>query len=394
LTRHDDAVDNSGHLARQFATEVQEIVALDLPIAGIQNVRPAGGAPQFDTAENEEASQRVGWLTEVPTLLREFGVDPVEVAVGAGLDPDALDAPENRIAFVAMGRLLHDCAVKTGCHHFALLLGQRIRTGLLGLPGQLAFYSPTLRAAVQSFAVYQHLNSQGLATFLLENDGVATLGPVVYQRGAEHVDQIYDVTIAGTLAFMRELSGARWRPERVLFSHLKPADTSAYRRFFQAPCEFNSERTALVFPAGLLDRVLASADPERLRVLEVQAHAKDKSDVALRLRRTLRTLLLGQGVSAEEVARLLSMHRRTLNRRLRAEGTTFQTLLDEVRFEAACQLLDTALTPITEIAVSLGYAETSAFSRAFRRWSGATPVERRRSVQKQLPRAGRSLSHA
>src|SRR5271155_3218752 len=54
-------------------------------------------------------------------------------------------------------------------------------------------------------------------TTVLENDGVATLGPVVYQRGAEHVDQIYDVTIAGTLAFIRELSGPRWRPERVLF---------------------------------------------------------------------------------------------------------------------------------------------------------------------------------
>jgi AraC-like DNA-binding protein len=88
------------------------------------------------------------------------------------------------------------------------------------------------------------------------------------------------------------------------------------------------------------------------------------------------------------------MHRRTLNRRLRAEGTTFQQLLDEVRFEAACQLLDTASTPITEIAVSLGYAETSAFSRAFRRWSGSTPVERRRKCQQEPRRDAPRLTRA
>jgi AraC-like DNA-binding protein len=88
------------------------------------------------------------------------------------------------------------------------------------------------------------------------------------------------------------------------------------------------------------------------------------------------------------------MHHRTLNRRLKAEGTTFQQLLDEVRFEAACQLLDTGHIPITEIAVSLGYAETSAFSRAFRRWSGATPVDRRRKSQQEPRRTAHLLSHA
>jgi AraC-like DNA-binding protein len=75
------------------------------------------------------------------------------------------------------------------------------------------------------------------------------------------------------------------------------------------------------------------------------------------------------------------MHRRTLNQRLRAEGTTFQELLDEVHLEAACQLLDTACIPDYEIAASLGYRETSAFSYAFRRWSGATPRQRRRRFQ-------------
>jgi AraC-like DNA-binding protein len=254
------------------------------------------------------------------------------------------------------------------------------------LPGQLARHSPTLGAAIRTFAVYQHLNSQGMATFLLEKDGMATVGLVVYQKGAEHVDQIYDAYAAAMLSIMRELCGAHWRPERVLFSHSKLADGGPYRRAFQAPCQFNAERTALVLPASVLDRQLAGADPGQLRILEAQAHARDDFrddfNVVFRLRRTLRTFLLAQAASGNEVAKLLSMHRRTLNRRLKAEGTTFREVLDEVRFEAACQLIDTARIPMTEIAASLGYSETSAFSRAFRRWSGIAPVQRRRRSEK------------
>jgi hypothetical protein len=170
---------------------------------------------------NEETSQRVGLLTEIPGLLRELGTDPAAIAASAGLDPNGLDALENRIPFVAIGRILHHCAAKTGFQHFALLLGQRTRLSHLGLPGQLARHSPTLGAAIGTFAVYEHLDSQGLATFLLEKDGVATVGPVIYQKGAEHGDQIYDLYIAATLSIMRELCGARWRrPAGILRSSM------------------------------------------------------------------------------------------------------------------------------------------------------------------------------
>jgi len=340
-------------------------------------------AEQFGSSKSEEVSQRAGFLGELPGLLRELGANPATVMASAGLDPEGLDTLDNRISFVARGRLLHNCAVTTGCHHFALLLGQRARLSHLGLPGQLARHSPTVRDALRTFAVYQHLNTQGVAISLLERNGMATLSVVVYQSGTDHIEQVYDVCAAAIFAIMREFCGTHWRPERMLFSYSKPAHSRVYSRIFQAPCRLDAERTALVFPASALDHTMASADPEQLRNLEAQAQARDDFDVVFRLRRTLRVLLLARVASAEQVARLLSMHGRTLNRRLRAEGTRFQKLLDEARLEAACQLLDIAHIPITEIAASLGYAETSAFSRAFRRWSGVTPVQRRRRFQKK-----------
>jgi len=121
---------------------------------------------------------------------------------------------------------------------------------------------------------------------------------------------------------------------------------------------------------------MPEADAKRFRDLEERAQAVD-IDLVSQLRRALRILLLGGRSSGDEVAQILSMHRRTLNRRLRAQGTTFQEILDEVRFEAARQLLDTTSISLTDIAASLGYTESSAFSRAFQRWSGTTPTRRR-----------------
>jgi AraC-like DNA-binding protein len=347
---------------------------------GAQSGHPDVFAERSVPGENWEASQRASLLGELRDLLRELGFNPAEVIAGL-VEIDSLHPLEYRIPFAAIGRRLNECAVKTGCPHFGLLLGQRARLSHLGLPGQMALCSPTLREAIRNFAVYQHLNSQGMVTFLFEKDGVATLGAVVYEKGVEHAEQIYDLNVAGMLSIMRELCGSRWRPDQVLFSHPKPSDVGPYRRFFQAPCKFDSDRTALVFPSKILDLRLPTADPKQLRILETQARARNDLGLASALRRTLRVLLLGEGVSADQVARILAMHRRTLNRRLKSESTTFKALLDEARFEAACQLLDSTHLPITEIAASLGYAETSAFGRAFRRWSGITPMQRRQESE-------------
>jgi AraC-like DNA-binding protein len=291
----------------------------------------------------------------------------------------ALDHVENRIPYASMGRLFHECALATGCPHFGFLTYQRVRLWHLGLPGELMRYSATLRAGLQRFIAYQHLNNQGMATFLLEDQRIASLGCAVYQKDVEFVDQIYDAFLAVACNVMRELWGSRWAPEEVQFSRTKPADVGAYRRFFNAPCRFDRERTAICFPTSLLNKPMPEANPERLRILEQQAQTINKGELLSRLRRALRILLLSGPTSAQEVAALLFLHRRTLDRRLRDQGTNFQRVLDEIRFEVACHLLDNTQLPLTDIAASLGYSESSAFTRAFRRWSGAAPSRRRRT---------------
>jgi AraC-like DNA-binding protein len=122
---------------------------------------------------------------------------------------------------------------------------------------------------------------------------------------------------------------------------------------------------------------MPGANPLRLGRLEQQARAVGNGELVSRLRRALRILLLNGQSSWGQVAKLLPMHRRTLNRHLKVQGTTFQQVLDEIRFAAASQLLENTRIPLTEIAASRGYSESSAFSRAFRRWSGTPPSHQR-----------------
>jgi AraC-like DNA-binding protein len=95
---------------------------------------------------------------------------------------------------------------------------------------------------------------------------------------------------------------------------------------------------------------------------------------SVRLRRALRLLIRRGTARGDEVARFMSMHRRTLNRRLKAEGTTFRAMLDEVRFELARDMLADSSISIVDVGTALGYADPSAFTRAFRRWAGTPPA--------------------
>jgi AraC-like DNA-binding protein len=343
----------------------------------VSSQQPAGGE---SSAITEAWSQRVGGLAEIPGLLREFGADPAEVLTGAGLNPHALDHIENRIPFTATDRLLHQCAQKTECAHFGLLVGERWHLSHFGTLGELMKNSPTVGAALRTLAVYQHLNSDAGAAFLLRDAGTMSLGYVIYRQDVQHPEHIYDVAIGLACSILRELCGRRWGAFEVVFSHGDPVDATPYRLYFQAPLRFDYEYSAVRFSADWAERMIPGADPEQRRAAMAEIEAADGVELISQLHRSLRLLLLSGKSSGDDLAQTLSLQRRTLNRRLQAQGTTFQKVLDEVRFEVARQLLEHTRIPIDDIAAALCYSELSAFVHAFRRWTQTTPAQWRRSA--------------
>ena len=329
---------------------------------------------------SKEWSQRVGGFSALPALIRELGADPRALLASAGLAPDALDGPERRVAYAPLSRLFRAATERTACTHFGLLAGRAWHLADLGLLGELMRNSATVGDALRRCVFYQHLNSEGGVPFLMQRSAVTDFGIAIYFPGVVGADQIYEAHLAGGFNFMRELCGVSWRPTEVFFAHAGPRDAAPHRNLFKVQPHFDSEFSALRFASSWLGRPVEGADPARLRSAEERAIAAGPADFLQRVHRALRVMLLDGRNSGDDLAQTLSMHRRTLNRRLKAEGTTFQEVLDRVRFEAARQLLATPEISLDNIAASLGYSGVSQFMRTFRRWSGTTPGRWRREA--------------
>jgi AraC-like DNA-binding protein len=327
----------------------------------------------------ESPAQRVGPLVSLPGLLRELGADPAKVLARAGLAADALDEPERFVTASALGRLLQEAVKQTGCHHVGLLLGQRARLAHFGLLGELMRYSATVGEAMHMLAKHQRLNNRVGATYLLEHGDVATFGWTIYRRGVVARDQIYDGVLAMGLRLVAELRGGAIAPITVSLAHAPPADARPYRRAFHCAVRFDADQTAMFLPARVLAERVAHGDPARRAELEARAAAAAGTDIDAQVRAAIRLLLMRGSCSGDEAAAMLSMHRRTLNRRLAEIGTTYRAVLDDVRFETARELLEYTNIALIEIATTLGYEDASAFSRSFRRWAGCAPSQWRAS---------------
>ena len=265
----------------------------------------------------------------VPAVLRSLGVDPAAVLSEAGLDPHLFDNPDNRVSLVTRGRLFAHCVSRTGCRHFGLLVGQGADLHSLGLVGLLAKFSPDVATALRSLTRHFHLHMQGAATTLEIQGACALLCYEINQPRVEAIDQQTDGAVAVMLNIMRGLCGAQWKPAEVWFQHRRPADVRPFSRFFGVMPRFDAERNALVFSAIWLSRHLAETDPEWRALLQKQIDAleiRHGADFPAQVRSVLRSALVTGNGTADQVASLFSMHRRTLLRRLTADGTNFQEL--------------------------------------------------------------------
>ena len=320
---------------------------------------------------------RVATIAAIPFVLEQLGYDPTAVMMECGFDISLFDDPDNVITYNDRSSLIQHCVETTGCRHFGLLVGQHIDPSALGLIGFLIQHSPDVATALNSLVRFFHLHVHGAVVHLERDNGSVFLGYSIYEPNVVAHQQIEDGAVAGMFNILRKLCGASWKPDAVHFSHDKPSDSRIYKQFFNAPLEFDAENSGLLFSAHWLNQPIVGADPDLYRYLHKQVNELDgqnDNDFADQVRRVLHSALYAQRTTADNIAALFSIHPRTLNRRLRSCGTNFQELADQSRFEISQQLLENSSMQLNQIAAMLNYSDASAFSRAFRRWSGMTPA--------------------
>jgi AraC-like DNA-binding protein len=323
-----------------------------------------------------EGTVRIATVIAIPVVLKRLGYDPDVVLREAEFDARLFDDPDNVITLGNRSRLIQHCVNKTGCSHFGFLVGQQTGSSALGLVGFLMQNSPDVMTALHALVHYSHLHVRGAVIYLEKEQKSMFLGYRLYQPDIEAHVQIEDGAVAIMLNVLRKLCGPSWNPDEIHLRRNKPADSRVYKQFFNAPLKFSCEHSGLLFPAHWLGQPVVNADPELYRYLKSQTdklnlqYSEDFTDQVIR---AIHSSLFIHKATTEHIAALFAIHPRTLNRRLKSYGTSFQELTDQCSFEIAKQLLLNTSMQLMQIAATLNYADASAFTRAFRRWSGTTP---------------------
>ena len=257
----------------------------------------------------------------------------------------------------------------------------------------LAQRAPTVGAALDSLVRLFYLQDRGSVVYLSRRDAAeAAFGYAILDAETPGVGLIYDMVTAMLMTALRGLCGPTFSAVAVHIAHAAPTQCAPYRRVFAAPVVFDAPHSEVRFDAAWLQAANVGADV--VAHLDARSAARAAATGSARslaeaTRGAVRALVMSGALSAESVAAALGLHERTLRRRLNVEGTSLMALVAEARFDVGRQLLHETRLPLGEIAEALGYAEASAFVRAFRGWAGCTPGQwRQRALAGLSPPTG------
>ena len=318
------------------------------------------------------------WTRTILRALEASGIEPSILVERAGLDPAAFEDPDARFAIEETAKLWHEAVAATGDPAFGLTASRFVNQTTFHALGYAVMASSTLREAVDRHVRYGRLVSDAAVCRLDETDGVARVVFDIPESQPQPADEAMDGMICLIARSFRALSGGQLAPSQVWLRRPPPAlQEPVWSKVFRAPVDFGAETNALAYPLAVLDEPLPAGNAELARMNEeVVARYLARLDVdhvGTRVRALLTEQLSSGEPTPEGIARALGMSRRSLQRRLADEGSSYKELLADTRKELALAYLRDGHTSITEVTFLLGFADTSSFSRAFRRWTGESP---------------------
>lgn len=329
------------------------------------------------------ASVPVGIPRAVFAGAAERGVDPEVLAKAAGFDLALLDDVDARAPAPLVVRLWDEAARLTKDDTFGLRLGWTSPTTAMPLVGRLIVASTTLgEGLARVVAYYRVFNDVHPLALAHEGDDVvvrvlASGAPLKVPR------QGIEFAFAWFLAVAGHATKARATFTSVSFEHPAPDDVSAHESILGCKPTFDAGETSFRASRTLFERRHAAPDPLLVELLESHASAllatlPPRAPTSARVKAILGELLPRGDANIELAAEALRLSPRTLQRKLKDEGTSFTDLVDELRCSLAKQHLRAQLLSIAEIALLVGFSDQSTFHRAFVRWTGATPGDFRR----------------
>jgi AraC-like DNA-binding protein len=320
---------------------------------------------------------RLGAAGLIPEMLQERGIRADAAFGRTEMTPQQFADPERVVPLTWLARVFKSAAAITAQAEFGLMVGLRAGPRIVGLHRDRTPNDTQVSAVLMQVISRPASFPNSLLAVRVSGDK-CTIECAGLRSNLIASDQLADCAMGFAAGVLRVLCGPRWRPLGVRFAYRRPPGPLRHVELLQAPVSFDADATALEFESAWLDR----DDVTSLGDLAGDHHERRRSrDPVGQIRAILASWKAVERPSAPAIALELGLKPRTLNRLLGKEGTSFIRLLKDARYESAQRLLRDPSAPVLSVAWSLGYADASAFSRAFRRWSGMTPTEWRQAAE-------------
>ena len=323
-------------------------------------------------------------LTRFAELAAACGVDGRALVASVGLPSRCLADPDLKVPAKLVGRLLERAAELSREPAFGLRLAESRRLSNLGALALLVRDAPTLRHALETLVRHIHVHNEAMVLEMNERGGLVAIRTELMADGDTALRQATELVVGVTFRVLQVMLGARWHPRLVCFTHAAPRSLAVHRRVLGRAVEFGHEFNGIVCNAADLDAPNPGADPVLARYSQrlLAPSLARRVRMADRVRQQI-VLLLPRGLCrVEVVAQHLGVDRRTVHRKLAAEGTSFSALLDAVRRELAARYVEGTEQPLTDVAALLGFSAPSAFSRWHAGAVGSSPIRRRAAAHR------------
>jgi AraC-like DNA-binding protein len=325
---------------------------------------------------------RVALFRRVPELLDAMGEDADAILASIGLARADFEDAENQMPYFQLEQLLVECGRRTGCDHFGLLLCEQSRLDDLGLPGRVARCANTVGEGLDALVRAYNLHRGGGIVNLIDTGELARFVYAIAMPGTRDTRHYQMGAITIMFNVLEDLCGPEWQANEVRFALRSPASVRPFHRLFRAPVHFDADESVIVFDSAWLSRALAAVDDSFRRSVAAELHwmrERAFEDFPGLVRDLIRKQLSSGPCSIETVAAMLSMHSRSLERRLARAGEDYSSLQQSVKHEIAVQLLRETAMSVQEIADFLRFSSAANFATAFRRWTEQSPTQFRAS---------------
>lgn len=321
-------------------------------------------------------------LTGVIPLLEEMGLDVDAIVTESGVPREAFGDPSAKVPVESGGRLLA-AIERCGVTSFGLELGARRKLANWGVLAQVASSQPTLREMVDKVGVYLPAQAEGMRLRLVTDGETSELHcNLFYDIAWGALEQVVEASVAIMHRSFAEAMGPGWRPLVICFRHARHSPEHLYRKVFATQVMFDQAFDGFLLDSADLEDVAPKADPMAAGAAEKASRPHVQRQSLTERVTELAILLLPDGrCGAGEIADLLGLHVRTLQRRLAEEGVTLAELVDDARQRMSRAFVDSSNRPLSEAAVQLGFASQAAFNHWHRLRFGTTPSERRRAAR-------------